>query len=58
MLSTQWMSLSRQCKARFAGNGGVFAKKRNVAVMAQGRSNVNIISVGLLSTSKRETVHQ
>jgi hypothetical protein len=36
--------LGHQCKARFAGNGYSLAKKRNTAVMAQMRPNVNIIS--------------
>ena len=49
MLSTPRASLSRQCKARFAGNGCVLAKKRNAAVTAQGRPNVNIILNSLLS---------
>ncbi len=51
MVSTPRALLSHQCKARFAGNGNVLAKKRNAAVMAQGGPNVNIISVSLLKLS-------
>jgi hypothetical protein len=43
ILSTPRARLGHQCKARFAGNGRSLAKKRNTAVMAQMRPNVNII---------------
>ena len=48
ILSTPRACLGHQCKARFAGNGRSLAKKRNTAVMAQVRPNVNIILTCLL----------
>ncbi|MCW8829136.1 MAG: hypothetical protein OQK94_08780, partial [Gammaproteobacteria bacterium] len=58
MLSPPRACLGHQCKARFAGNGRVLAKKRNTAVMAQARPNVNIISTSPLSRFNFSTTQE
>ncbi len=52
--STPRMLMSGCCKARFAGNSGTIAKKRNAAAAAHEQPDVEIISTRVLNNQVNE----